>query len=92
MGDLDHPPGDAHTERRLRSYTLICEEPHKDNPTECLVRHEAKHSNQWAWLGGNPVTFGISYGLSELISGGPGNVFEGQAGLRDGGYRGPSSC
>jgi hypothetical protein len=55
-----------------------------------LLRHEARHSTQYAWCGGLlmlPLYFAAA-GVSWLLSGDPGswNVFERVAGLTDGGY------
>jgi hypothetical protein len=55
-----------------------------------LVRHEARHSTQYAWCGGLlmlPLYF-TAAGASWLLSGDAGawNVFERTAGLADGGY------
>jgi hypothetical protein len=55
-----------------------------------LLRHEARHSTQYAWCGGLvmlPLYF-TAAGLSWLLSGdfGAWNVFERGAGLADGGY------
>jgi hypothetical protein len=55
-----------------------------------LLRHEARHSSQYAWCGGLvmlPLYF-TAAGLSWLLSGdfGAWNVFERGAGLADGGY------
>ncbi|MPY91731.1 MAG: hypothetical protein GEV08_01315 [Acidimicrobiia bacterium] len=57
-----------------------------------LMRHEVKHTRQWALFGGNPISFAASYytssAASYLIAGDPmcANLFEMQAGLEDGGY------
>ena len=55
-----------------------------------LLRHEARHSSQYAALGllFYPLYFAAA-GISVLRKGDPasGNVFEQWAGLRDGGYR-----
>ncbi|HVT66151.1 MAG TPA: hypothetical protein VHF26_00270 [Trebonia sp.] len=55
-----------------------------------LLRHEARHSTQYAWCGGVlmlPLYF-TAAGVSWLLSGdfGAWNVFERGAGLADGGY------
>jgi hypothetical protein len=55
-----------------------------------LLRHEARHSTQYAWCGGLamlPAYFAAA-GLSWLLSGDVGawNIFERGAGLSDGGY------
>jgi hypothetical protein len=55
-----------------------------------LLRHEARHSTQYAWCGGLlmlPLYF-TAAGVSWLVSGDVGawNVFERGAGLIDGGY------
>lgn len=55
-----------------------------------LLRHEARHSTQYAWLGGLvmlPLYFAAA-GVSWLLCGdfGAWNVFERAAGLADGGY------
>jgi hypothetical protein len=55
-----------------------------------LLRHEARHSTQYAWCGGLvmlPLYFAAA-GVSWLLSGDPGswNLFERAAGLIDGGY------
>jgi len=55
-----------------------------------LLRHEARHSTQYAWCGGLlmlPLYF-TAAGVSWLLSGDVGswNVFERAAGLTDGGY------
>jgi RHS repeat-associated protein len=57
------------------------------SPDARLIRHEAKHANQWSWFGGGPA-FPIAYGLDEYVfsGGGSHNHFEQQAGLRDGCY------
>ena len=59
-----------------------------------LLRHEARHSSQYAVLGLAflPLYF-LAAGVSVLRNGDPasGNVFEQLAGLDDGGYRTPSS-
>ena len=57
-----------------------------------LVRHEARHSTQYAWCGGLlmlPLYF-TAAGVSWLLSGdfGAWNVFERAAGLADGNYAG----
>ena len=59
----------------------------RDTP---LLRHEARHSTQYAWTGGLlmlPLYF-TAAGVSWLLSGdfGAWNVFERGAGLADGGY------
>ncbi len=59
-------------------------------PGSPLLRHEARHSTQYAWCGGVfmlPLYFSAA-GLSWLISGdfGAWNVFERGAGLADGNY------
>jgi hypothetical protein len=59
----------------------------QDSP---LLRHEARHSTQYAWCGGVlmlPLYFAAA-GVSWLISGdfGAWNVFERGAGLADGNY------
>ncbi|MET4060106.1 hypothetical protein ABIB35_001651 [Arthrobacter sp. UYP6] len=55
-----------------------------------LLRHEARHSDQYAALGPAflPLYFAAA-GISRLRTGDPasGNVFERLAGLEDGGYR-----
>jgi hypothetical protein len=57
-----------------------------------LLRHEAKHANQYAFFGGG-VLFPILYGLEELRSGGGRkNSFEVQAGLEDGCYLPRAGC
>jgi hypothetical protein len=55
-----------------------------------LLRHEARHTTQYAWTGGLlmlPLYF-TAAGVSWLLSGDAGawNVFERGAGLADGGY------
>jgi hypothetical protein len=55
-----------------------------------LLRHEARHSTQYAWCGGLlmlPLYFAAA-GVSWLLSGDVGawNIFERAAGLADGGY------
>jgi hypothetical protein len=55
-----------------------------------LLRHEARHSTQYAWCGGLlmlPLYF-TAAGVSWLLCGefGAWNVFERRAGLADGGY------
>lgn len=57
-----------------------------------LLRHEARHSTQYAWCGGVlmlPLYFAAA-GVSWLVSGdfGAWNVFERAAGLADGNYAG----
>ena len=47
-----------------------------------LIRHEAKHANQWAWFGGGAV-FPLVYAVSP-------RTWESQAGLSDGCYQKPS--
>jgi hypothetical protein len=59
-------------------------------PDTPLLRHEARHSTQYAWCGGLlmlPLYF-TAAGVSWLISGdfGAWNVFERGAGLADGNY------
>jgi hypothetical protein len=59
-------------------------------PDTPLLRHEARHSTQYAWCGGLlmlPLYF-TAAGLSWLVSGdfGAWNVFERGAGLADGNY------
>jgi hypothetical protein len=59
-------------------------------PGSPLLRHEARHSTQYAWCGGVfmlPLYF-TAAGVSWLISGdfGAWNVFERGAGLADGNY------
>jgi hypothetical protein len=59
----------------------------RDTP---LLRHEARHSTQYAWSGGLlmlPLYF-TAAGVSWLLSGDAGawNIFERGAGLVDGGY------
>jgi len=60
------------------------------DPDTPLVRHEARHSTQYAWCGGLlmlPLYF-TAAGVSWLVSGdfGAWNVFERGAGLADGNY------
>ena len=60
------------------------------DPDTPLVRHEARHSTQYAWCGGLlmlPLYF-TAAGVSWLMSGdfGAWNVFERGAGLADGNY------
>ncbi len=65
---------------------------------DCIDRHEGKHANQWAVLGG--VGFPAAYAVGEALasyeswrSGSPySNDFERGAGLTDGGYSGVSTC
>jgi hypothetical protein len=59
-------------------------------PLAPLLRHEARHSTQYAWCGGLlmlPLYFAAA-GVSWLVSGdfGAWNVFERGAGLADGNY------
>ncbi|MGH3207521.1 MAG: hypothetical protein ACRDNO_07155 [Trebonia sp.] len=59
-------------------------------PDTPLLRHEARHSTQYAWCGGLlmlPLYF-TAAGVSWLVSGdfGAWNVFERAAGLADGNY------
>jgi hypothetical protein len=65
---------------------------HRDilEPGTPLLRHEARHSTQYAWCGGLlmlPLYF-TAAGVSWLVSGdfGAWNVFERGAGLADGNY------
>jgi len=65
---------------------------HRDvlEPGAPLLRHEARHSTQYAWCGGLlmlPLYF-TAAGVSWLVSGdfGAWNVFERGAGLADGNY------
>ncbi len=55
-----------------------------------LLRHEARHSDQWACWVGVPflLAYGMAAGWSKLRTGSPalGNTFERRAGLVDGGY------
>ena len=67
---------------------------HRDvlEPGTPLLRHEARHSTQYAWCGGVlmlPLYFAAA-GVSWLVSGdfGAWNVFERAAGLADGNYAG----
>ena len=63
---------------------------HDPIPDDCVIRHEVKHSTQWAVIG--PV-FIPAYAVAEVASGGGAkNPFEIQAGLRDGFYKGNRSC
>lgn len=55
-------------------------------PTRRLLRHEAIHADQWARHG---LGFAVRYLREELRNPGPHNRFEIEAGLEDGGYRGP---
>ena len=60
------------------------------DPGTPLVRHEARHSTQYAWCGGLlmlPLYF-TAAGVSWLVSGdfGAWNIFERGAGLADGNY------
>jgi hypothetical protein len=66
-----------------------------DHVNRRLLDHERRHVEQWALLG--PVGFPLAYGAAELFGRtvlhapqGAGNIFEMQAGLRDGGYRPPT--
>jgi predicted outer membrane lipoprotein len=56
-----------------------------------LVRHELRHTAQYAWCLGLPLlpAYGIAAAWSWLRTGDPAsrNVFERRAGLSDGGYR-----
>lgn len=56
-----------------------------------LLRHEARHADQYAWCGGLPflVLYGAAAGISWVVAGdrGTANPFERLAGLVDGGYR-----
>ena len=59
-------------------------------PGTALLRHEARHSTQYAWCGGVfmlPLYF-TAAGVSWLVSGdfGAWNIFERGAGLADGNY------
>ncbi|MFB9798179.1 hypothetical protein ACFFON_14670 [Arthrobacter citreus] len=58
-----------------------------------LLRHESRHSTQYAALGPAflPLYF-LAAGISRLRTGDPasGNIFERLAGLEDGGYRRPA--
>ena len=57
-----------------------------------MLRHEAKHANQYAWFGGG-AGFPVAYGAAEWASGGGDkNPFERQAGLTDGCYRPREGC
>ncbi len=55
-----------------------------------LLRHEGRHSDQWACWVGLPflAAYGVAAGWSKLRTGSPalGNTFERRAGLVDGGY------
>jgi hypothetical protein len=57
------------------------------HPSARLLRHEAKHANQWALFG--PINYPALYGIDEylLSKGGGCNHFETQAGRKDGGYK-----
>lgn len=56
-----------------------------------LLRHEARHAEQYAWCGGLPfvVLYAAAAALSWALAGdrGSANPFERLAGLADGGYR-----
>lgn len=57
----------------------------QDRLDDAMVRHEERHTNQWAVLGG---ALPLLYAAAELAGGGPnGNLFEAHAGLADGGYQ-----
>ena len=68
-------------------------QPGSANPS-CLLRHESRHSSQYAVLGPAflPLYF-LAAGISTLWTGDPasGNIFERLAGLEDGGYRLPAA-
>ena len=49
-----------------------------------LIRHEAKHANQWAWFGGGAI-FPLVYAVSP-------RTWESQAGLSDGCYQKRDGC
>jgi hypothetical protein len=55
---------------------------------EPVVRHEARHTDQWALFTvlGGPLAFPLSYSIDEIFAPGPYNQFERNAGLAGGGY------
>jgi hypothetical protein len=66
-----------------------------DHVDRQLLDHERHHVDQWALFG--PVGFPLAYGAAELVGRtvlhapqGAGNIFEMQAGLREGGYQPPT--
>ncbi|WP_043630680.1 hypothetical protein [Nonomuraea candida] len=62
----------------------------RDSLSERLVRHEGRHSTQWAWCLGPPMLplYLLAMLVSVIVSGHQAayNVFERLAGLDDGGY------
>jgi hypothetical protein len=82
---LPVPPAPAFTLGNV----ILTRRPALDDGT-ALLRHEARHTTQYAWCGGLvmlPLYF-TAAGVSWLLSGdfGAWNVFERGAGLADGGY------
>ncbi|WP_312180822.1 hypothetical protein [Arthrobacter sp.] len=75
-----------------RSRVAAAFEPAGPGHISPLLRHEARHSSQYAVLGLAflPLYFAAA-GISKLLSGDPAssNIFEILAGLDDGGYRSP---
>jgi hypothetical protein len=63
-------------------------------PDACLLRHEARHADQYLLGIGDPTAFAFAYAVAEATKAATGgfNVFERDAGLADGGYVPGTTC